>query len=48
MNQYELENWRKVKLALEASGKTSSPIYIRACEVLRKYSGATREREVLE
>lgn len=37
MNQHEIENWRKVKNALEASGKTKSQIYVRACEVLNKY-----------
>lgn len=36
MNDYEIDNWRKVKKALEASGKTNSQIYARACEVLRK------------
>lgn len=37
MNSGEIENWRKVKRALEASGKTNSQIYARACEVLRKH-----------
>lgn len=37
MSDKEIENWRKVKRALEASGKTSSQIYARACEVLRKH-----------
>jgi len=27
------ENWAKVKAALEAAGKTSSPFYARACAI---------------
>lgn len=30
-----LENWAKVKAALEAAGKTSSPFYARACAIVR-------------
>lgn len=48
MSEQELESWRKVKLALEASGKTSSMIYIRACEVLRKHAPTGGGREVKE
>lgn len=40
MSEKELENWRKVKQALEASGKTNSNIYLRACEVLRRHGSA--------
>lgn len=29
------ENWAKVKTALEAAGKTSSPFYVRACAIVR-------------
>jgi hypothetical protein len=29
------ENWAKVKAALEAAGKTSSPFYTRACAIVR-------------
>jgi hypothetical protein len=28
-------NWAKVKAALEAAGKTSSPFYARACAIVR-------------
>jgi hypothetical protein len=35
MGPGSLENWRKVKCALEAAGKTNTEIYRRACEVLR-------------
>lgn len=30
-----LENWAKVKAALEAAGKTNSPFYARACAIVR-------------
>lgn len=29
------ESWAKVKTALEAAGKTSSPFYVRACAIVR-------------
>lgn len=45
MNNQELENWRKVKTALAAAGKTSSPIYIRACEVLSRHAMANPKDE---
>lgn len=35
MEPAQLENWRKVKAALEAAGKTNTDIYRRACAVLR-------------
>ncbi len=35
MDERTRENWAKVKEALERSGKTTSEIYRRACEVVR-------------
>jgi hypothetical protein len=35
MESDQLNNWRKVKAALEAAGKTDTDIYRRACAVLR-------------
>ena len=35
MEPDRLENWQKVKAALEAAGKTNTDIYRRACAVLR-------------
>lgn len=47
MSEKEIEIWRKVKQALEASGKTGSQIYARACEVLRKHAaGRSSDREI--
>ena len=34
MDQHTLDNWKKVKDALEASGKTDSFFYVRACSIL--------------
>lgn len=34
MDAYELENWRKIKAALEESGKTETHFYKRACSIL--------------
>lgn len=33
MDHSTRENWTKVKAALEAAGKTSSPFYTRACAI---------------
>lgn len=35
MDQHTLDNWRKVKEALETAGKTDSFFYTRACAILR-------------
>tara|TARA_B100000405_G_C16338413_1_gene283101 strand:- start:276 stop:416 length:141 start_codon:yes stop_codon:yes gene_type:complete len=35
VDKVELENWRKVKEALEAAGKTDSMFYRRALAILR-------------
>ncbi len=34
MNAQELENWRKIKTALEESGKTDTHFYKRAVSIL--------------
>ena len=34
MDSYELENWRKIKAALEAANKTDSHYYKRAVEIV--------------
>lgn len=34
MDAYELENWRKIKAALEESGKTDTHFYKRAVSIL--------------
>jgi len=34
MDAYELENWRKIKAALEAANKTDTHYYRRACSIL--------------
>ena len=35
MDQKAIENWQKVKTALEAAGKTDSPFYHRAVAVVK-------------
>ena len=35
MDAYELENWRKIKAALEESGKTDTHFYKRAVSILQ-------------
>jgi ribosomal protein S19E (S16A) len=35
MDQRTLENWKKVKAALEAAGKTDSYFYKRAAAIIR-------------
>jgi len=35
MTKSELENWAKIKAALEQSGNTESFYYRRACEILK-------------
>lgn len=37
MDDRTLENWIKVKEALERSGKINSHIYRHACEILRQH-----------
>jgi hypothetical protein len=34
MDQHTRNNWKKIKDALEASGKTDSFFYVRACSIL--------------
>ena len=34
MDEHTLDNWRKVKEALESAGKTDSFFYVRACAIL--------------
>ena len=34
MDAHELENWRKIKAALEAAGKTDTHFYKRAVSIL--------------
>ena len=34
MDSYELENWRKIKAALEAAGKTDTHFYKRAVSII--------------
>ena len=34
MDRHALENWEKVKLALEKAGKTDCMFYMRAVEIL--------------
>lgn len=35
MNNREIENWKKVKKALEESGKKDCFYYVRACMILQ-------------
>lgn len=35
VDNHTLNNWLKVKLALEAAGKTSCHMYIRACAAVK-------------
>jgi len=35
LDKHTLENWRKVKEALEAAGKTDSFFYVRALAILK-------------
>jgi len=34
MDSYEVENWRKIKAALEAAGKTDTHFYKRAVSII--------------
>jgi len=34
MDSYEVENWRKIKAALEAAGKTDTHFYKRAVSIV--------------
>jgi hypothetical protein len=36
MNQQTIDNWKKIKAALETAGKTDCDYYRRACEVVIK------------
>jgi len=36
MEQHTIDNWKKVKAALETAGKTNCDYYRRACEVVIK------------
>ena len=35
MDKETIENWRKVKAALEKAGKTDSTFYLRACAIVK-------------
>jgi len=35
MDAHNLENWKKIKEAMEASGNTNNMYYSRACAILR-------------
>jgi hypothetical protein len=42
---WECDNWEKVKVALEAAGKTSSSYYVMAVEALRLCGRLSRGRQ---
>ncbi len=35
MTENEIQNWKKIKDTMEASGKTDNMFYKRACEILK-------------
>lgn len=35
MDTHTMENWRKIKDALEKAGKTDCMFYVRACAILK-------------
>jgi len=35
MDSHTMENWKKVKAAMEASGNTNNVFYTRACAILK-------------
>ena len=46
MDQYTIDNWRKIKAGLEAAGKTDSEYYRRACAILSGQGDYLRHPDV--